>query len=157
MSTGQGSSERAAAVERIRNIVAGSAVHGDPTTVLTGYLSHSDNLVRSSALDAIQVAPGLEKLRAAQAVAHLANDPDPYYRAEAAKTLGILGRPEATQTLIYLMANDPDELVRADAAEALGYLGARDAVPALLAALHDEHSMVRNDAAYALGFVGAQR
>ena len=154
MPNGKETKETAEAVELIGKLVEGSVVVDNPTTVLTDYLNHGDDLVRSSALDAISVVQGLDKRRAAQAVALLANDPDSYYRAEGAATLGRLGQPEVTPTLIDLLVNDPDDLARAQAAEALGYIGARDAVPTLLAALNDEWDMVRNDAAYALGFVG---
>jgi HEAT repeat protein len=82
---------------------------------------------------------------------------DPKVRAQAARSLGALGKnSEAAVPDLIDALKDADEKVRADAAEALWNLGpcAKGAVPALAAALKDRAPAVRLNAAGALGEIG---
>ena len=75
-------------------------------------------------------------------------------RAEAIKTLGTLGNPEAVPALIEALG-DPDPRVRDEAVCALGNIGDRRAVPALINTLrNDDDDAVRVAAAYILGELG---
>ncbi len=82
-------------------------------------------------------------------------DPDARTRSQA--VLRLAGRGGSAQTLddlVRMLRGDADPLVRSRAATALGSLGDPAAVPALAAALGDEHGSVRVAAAHALGEIG---
>jgi len=80
-------------------------------------------------------------------------DPDKKVRAQAARSLGVIGDPSVA-SLISLM-DDPDWRVRYRAAEALGITRSHKAVPRLIAALEDPKDHVRYMAAKALGETGS--
>jgi len=71
-------------------------------------------------------------------------------RREAIEALGMLGGPEATETLVGILRGPPSPL-RHEAAMALGEIGGEAAVSALLEALRDEQKGLRVTAAFTLG------
>jgi HEAT repeat protein len=75
-------------------------------------------------------------------------------RGIAARHLGRLEAPEATEHLIPLLERDENPDVRMAAAYALGQIGRREATPTLIAALKDPSNIVRKTAADALGKMG---
>jgi HEAT repeat protein len=70
------------------------------------------------------------------------HEPDPFVRAEAARSLGVVGSADEVPALAAVLSRDMTGDVRIQAAYALGRLGEDDAVPALVAALDDPHESV---------------
>lgn len=96
---------------------------------------------------------------AAAALVKLAGDPDPGVRANAAWSLGAVGKKEHLAALAALV-KDPDAAVAGDAAGALGRAAAREgaaekATPVLCAALAEERPYVRANALEGLSLGGA--
>jgi len=83
--------------------------------------------------------PETPRQRADRALAEIRNSRDPEVRADAAKTLGGLGLPEAVDPLL-LAVRDPDARVRRSAADALEHFegSASTIVPALTSAVATE-------------------
>lgn len=77
-------------------------------------------------------------------------------RAEAVRTLGVIGHAAATDALIQALRADEYE-TRSQAAIALGKIEAEKAVGPLIAALTDEDCQVRHHVVVALGQIGDPR
>jgi HEAT repeat protein len=80
-------------------------------------------------------------------------DPDFRLRAVAARSLGVLGFPDAVEILINFLG-DPAAEVRWTSATVLGRLRDKNAVKPLVMRLSDENAEVRRQAALSLGFLG---
>ncbi|MCR9219568.1 MAG: HEAT repeat domain-containing protein [Alphaproteobacteria bacterium] len=80
--------------------------------------------------------------------------PDSRLRAVAARSIGVLGRPDAPRVLTAALRDEAAE-VRWTAARTLGYLGERAALEPLIALFGDDDSRVRAAAATALADLGA--
>jgi HEAT repeat protein len=83
-------------------------------------------------------------------------DPDFRLRATAARSLGVLGFPDAARRLTPALG-DPAAEVRWTAASVLGRLGRREVVEPLLRRLADPNAEVRRQAALGLGHLGDRR
>jgi HEAT repeat protein len=97
----------------------------------------------------------LARLRDPRAFDHLVSalhDPDPHLRAEAARSLGVLGDLRALPELLAALQTDLDPETRMAAAYALGHLGDHRSIDGLLAKLADrnEDPRIRGMAAEAL-------
>ena len=79
--------------------------------------------------------------------------PDPRLRAVAARSLAVLGAPDAADSLMPAL-RDPVPEVRWTAAMALGRLRHAGAVGPLIELLADDFGEVRRQAALALGYIG---
>ncbi|HEY8964880.1 MAG TPA: HEAT repeat domain-containing protein [Candidatus Methylacidiphilales bacterium] len=83
-------------------------------------------------------------------------DKDTSVRTSAARVVGMLGEPEAADSLVALL-DDPNDNVRRAAVVSLGSLKNPKAIPALVKALKDRWWFVRSEAASALGNMGDGR
>ena len=88
---------------------------------------------------AFDMEPETPRQRADRALAEIRDSHDPEVRAEAAKTLGGLGQPEAVDPLLRAV-RDPDARVRRSAADALEHFegAAPTIVPVLTGAVAAE-------------------
>lgn len=77
-------------------------------------------------------------------------------RAVATRSLGVLGKTGATETLLPVL-RDPTAEVRWTAAQVLGLLGDDSAVHELISTLKDSDARVRTQAAAALGYLKASQ
>lgn len=125
----------------------------DDVALLRRYAQERSSVVRVVASDRLaHIAAGARKpdpasKAASAALVELAASPDAYVRWKAAWGLGRV--QGATEVVTRLLA-DVDVDVRREAAHSLGQLGDPAAIPALLAAQHDQNSFVRRWATDAL-------
>jgi len=81
-------------------------------------------------------------------------DRDYRLRATAARSLGVLGFPQAADQILPLL-DDSEAEVRWTAAMVLGRLGNKNIVASLESRLADSYAEVRRQAALSLGYLGA--
>jgi HEAT repeat protein len=124
----------------------------DPVALVEQLKSPDTTASGKASLEIIQLGEP-----AAAAVASLLSDPEPKYRALAARTLWGMGAKGASAAPALAQAlADPEPTVRVGAAMALDNMGpsAAPAVEALVKALRDSNLEVRQWAARALGSIG---
>lgn len=139
-------------------ILAGTACSSqpkapDPVALVTKLKSPDPTVSGAASLDLLRLGePGTP------ALVDLLQDPDPSFRALAARTFWGMGPRAGSQAVAPLAAalEDADATVRINAAMALENIGplAAPAVPALIKALRDPDAKVRPWAARALGSIG---
>lgn len=110
--------------------------------------------VRRAALYGLGYTGAAERAGALLAGAFGLGHPDPRLRAVAARSIGVLGRPDAARVLAAALRDEAAE-VRWTAAQTLGYLGERAALEPLIGLFGDDDSRVRAAAATALADLGA--
>ncbi len=97
----------------------------------------------------------LDEMTACPELVSCLSSSGPQVRLAAARALGRLGMPQATEALLRCLASAEEPGVRAAAAWALGRILDRRAVSALAACLDDPHYWVAHNAAQALAQLGA--
>jgi HEAT repeat protein len=126
----------------------------DALSAVIELLSSPDEIVRSTAAEALGALGDREPDRVGPALLRLLDDPDMLPRNDAVESLGALRYQPARESLERGLRADPDWVVRASAAEALGCLGDDRALDALVQALDDEYAPVRGYATDAIGLLG---
>lgn len=136
---------RLAAMEALRPLIGNDARAGD---VLTEHLADEDLEVRVLAAEYL----GILKVGAASGkLTSLAGPGNPIrLRRAAIDALGLIGRPEATKTLLGVLREGPTELHGA-AATALGYIGDPSAIAALSSQAQTDRGPTRHEVVRALG------
>ena len=127
----------------------------EPKRRKDGSESESEFLARVTYLQQYANPLGLlDKDKATTALVKTLKDKVSQVRAEAAKSLGIMGNAdEALPALIEILLKDEDSRVRSDVAEALHDLEDLRAVAPLIMALADEDKWVRYSAVRALKYL----
>jgi HEAT repeat protein len=116
--------------------------------VLLERLRDEETLVRLAAVEALARS---KDERALEALQHLANDPSPSIRAEAAYAYGLLGAKDAEGRIAQLLYEDPEVDVRVRAVEGLADGGDPSAAERLVSVFRSERDVrVRAAAADAL-------
>ncbi len=125
----------------------------DPTALVEKLKSSDQAVSGAAALELIGLGEP-----AVPALVDLLRDPDPSYRANAARTFWAMGaRAGSAAPALGEALADSDTAVRVGAAMALDNMGpaAAPAVPALVKGLRDPSGEVRQWAARALGSIGS--
>jgi HEAT repeat protein len=106
-------------------------------------------------LCAVRALGDLGEARAVDALVGMLGNPDLWVRADAAQALGMIGRPEALESLVKALREDPS--IRSEAAIALGELADVRAEEALLPFAGDEDAETREAVARALARIAGPK
>lgn len=145
-------SRQVKAIQALRNQHAYSSV-----SVIIELLSSPDEVVRSTAAEALAYLGKHEVEIAGAALVKILTDPEVIVRSSAVDAIGILAYTPAVEIVKSLLGSDPDPLVRASAAETLGDLQDDRALPDLERAMHDNDITVRAFAASSIGLLANSR
>lgn len=128
-----------------------------------------DHQVMAQLIECLGDTRGMKRLRAAETLGEIGESATPHLldalrshpnvvvRRAAAKTLTLIGDPDAVPTLVHAMLNDEDTVVQGSAAGALARTG-EAAAPELLKILgsSDQPESTKGHAAWALAFMGSE-
>jgi len=128
-------------------LLATSLGVGDEFSVLVSALQDDQQLVRSSAIDAVKDVGGIRAVEPLSGV--LLDDEEFLVRIRAAEALGGIGGEGVVGPLIEALG-DEDSLVRSSVVKVLGRLGDERAIEPLTYLLDDESETVRRNAEEAL-------
>ena len=129
----------------------------------------NDHHLMAQLIECLGDTRGMTRLRAAETLGEigepatpflldaLVNHPNVVVRRASAKTLTLIGDPDAVPTLIHAMLNDEDTVVKGSSAGALARTG-EAAAPELLKILgaSDQSESIKGHAAWALAFMGSE-
>lgn len=129
----------------------------------------NDHAVITQLIECLGDTRGMTRLRAAETLGEIGEPATPFLiqallnhanvvvRRAAAKTLTLIGDPDAVPSLIHAMLNDEDTVVNGSAAGALARTG-EAAAPELLSILGspDHSESIKGHAAWALAFMGSE-